>query len=228
MVNINIEMIDLVLSKVKGSTYEDVRDALIRSDGDVDMAVGILESAQSKVDDFENLSSKKSIKKDEIFEKIGIDEGDIKNIVMDINKNGDKIKGILLDFFSNVTNIRLIIESEKNVLLNIPIGIGAGVLVLLPVATIIGFSGALLTNCTVRIEDERSNKSIEFKGISMKNIQDLIEIITSAIDDIVKNRKNNEDNIVETDYVIKSKSNYDKDVNRDGLDITKDLLKEDK
>ena len=105
MAQITIEMVDQVLDRLPYATYKEAREALIKTDGNVLDAIIYIESGQ-KDTGFEN--------KKESIRRFG----------ENISQESERIRGQLGDLFKKTTVVRIIVEKEGKVVLNIPLTLG--------------------------------------------------------------------------------------------------------
>lgn len=128
---IDIEKIDLVMEKT-GKDYQVVREALLRSGGDVERAI---EDIQGKGEGFGASEGRKGSKETTFAH--GVRAQDLMDTVKEIWEKGNA---------STLT-----IEKEGRVVLNLSLTLGTIGLVLAPVAAIIGLGAALITEYTIKI-----------------------------------------------------------------------------
>lgn len=114
MSQITIEMVDQVLDRLPYATYKEAREALIKTDGNVLEAIIYIESGQ-KDTGFEN--------KKESIRRFG----------ENISQESEKIRGQLADLFKKTTVVRIIVQKEGKVVLNIPLTIGVLGIAAMPV-----------------------------------------------------------------------------------------------
>ena len=165
MAQITIEMVDQVLDRLPYATYKEAREALIKTDGNVLDAIIYIESGQ-KDTGFEN--KKESIRR---FGEI-------------ISQESERIRGQLGDLFKKTTVVRIIVEKEGKVVLNIPLTLGVLGVAAMPVLSLLGLSAAVLSKYSVLITDEASGESVDMGSLTPEKLEILKEIIFNSFEDI--------------------------------------------
>ncbi len=165
MSQITIEMVDQVLDRLPYATYKEAREALIKTDGNVLEAIIYIESGQ-KDTGFEN--------KKESIRRFG----------ENISQESEKIRGQLADLFKKTTVVRIIVQKESKVVLNIPLTIGVLGIAAMPVLSLLGLSAAVLSKYSVLITDETSGESVDMGSLTPEKLEILKEIIFNSFDDI--------------------------------------------
>lgn len=174
MSQITIEMVDQVLDRLPYATYKEAREALIKTDGNVLEAIIYIESGQ-KDTGFEN--------KKESIRRFG----------ENISQESEKIRGQLADLFKKTTVVRIIVQKEGKVVLNIPLTIGVLGIAAMPVLSLLGLSAAVLSKYSVLITDETSGESIDMGSLTPEKLEILKEIIFNSFDDIKGTFKKSKD-----------------------------------
>lgn len=165
MAQITIEMVDLVLDRLPYATYKEAREALIKTDGNVLDAIIYIESGQ-KDTGFEN--------KKESIRRFG----------ENISQESERIRGQLGDLFKKTTVVRIIVEKEGKVVLNIPLTLGVLGVAAMPVLSLLGLSAAVLSKYSVLITDEASGESVDMGSLTPEKLEILKEIIFNSFEDI--------------------------------------------
>lgn len=165
MAQITIEMVDQVLDRLPYATYKEAREALIKTDGNVLDAIIYIESGQ-KDTGFEN--------KKESIRRFG----------ENISQESEKIRGQLGDLFKKTTVVRIIVEKEGKVVLNIPLTLGVLGVAAMPVLSLLGLSAAVLSKYSVLITDEASGESVDMGSLTPEKLEILKEIIFNSFEDI--------------------------------------------
>lgn len=174
MSQITIEMVDQVLDRLPYATYKEAREALIKTDGNVLEAIIYIESGQ-KDTGFEN--------KKESIRRFG----------ENISQESEKIRGQLADLFKKTTVVRIIVQKEGKVVLNIPLTIGVLGIAAMPVLSLLGLSAAVLSKYSVLITDETSGESVDMGSLTPEKLEILKEIIFNSFDDIKGTFKKSKD-----------------------------------
>ena len=165
MAQITIEMVDQVLDRLPYATYKEAREALIKTDGNVLDAIIYIESGQ-KDTGFEN--------KKESIRRFG----------ENISQESERIRGQLGDLFKKTTVVRIIVEKEGKVVLNIPLTLGVLGVAAMPVLSLLGLSAAVLSKYSVLITDEASGESVDMGILTPEKLEILKEIIFNSFEDI--------------------------------------------
>lgn len=165
MAQITIEMVDQVLDRLPYATYKEAREALIKTDGNVLDAIIYIESGQ-KDTGFEN--------KKESIRRFG----------ENISQESERIRGQLGDLFKKTTVVRIIVEKEGKVVLNIPLTLGVLGVAAMPVLSLLGLSAAVLSKYSVLIMDEASGESVDMGSLTPEKLEILKEIIFNSFEDI--------------------------------------------
>ena len=165
MAQITIEMVDQVLDRLPYATYKEAREALIKTDGNVLDAIIYIESGQ-KDTGFEN--------KKESIRRFG----------ENISQESERIRGQLGDLFKKTTVVRIIVEKEGKVVLNIPLTLGVLGVAAMPVLSLLGLSAAVLSKYSVLITDEASGESVDMGSLTPEKLEILKEIVFNSFKDI--------------------------------------------
>ena len=165
MAQITIEMVDQVLDRLPYATYKEAREALIKTDGNILDAIIYIESGQ-KDTGFEN--------KKESIRRFG----------ENISQESERIRGQLGDLFKKTTVVRIIVEKEGKVVLNIPLTLGVLGVAAMPVLSLLGLSAAVLSKYSVLITDEASGESVDMGSLTPEKLEILKEIIFNSFEDI--------------------------------------------
>ena len=185
MSKITIEAIDQVMDRVPGVTYAEVKEALIKCDGDVVDAIILLQNNSTNE---ENIKSKKT------FEDV-------------FGKDSEQIKEEITELIRKSNVIRIVIEKNGKIIMNIPITAGVVGVVFAPILTLIGLSASVLAKYRIKIENEDEGTIVdlgEFREEKLNIIKDMISSTAKDVKEAVdKKNKNTEDkNESDNDDVI--------------------------
>ena len=185
MSKITIEAIDQVMDRVPGVTYAEVKEALIKCDGDVVDAIILLQNNSTNE---ENIKSKKT------FEDV-------------FGKDSEQIKEEITELIRKSNVIRIVIEKNGKIIMNIPITAGVVGVVFAPILTLIGLSASVLAKYRIKIENEDEGTIVdlgEFSEEKLNIIKDMISLTAKDVKEAVdKKNKNTEDkNESDNDDVI--------------------------
>ncbi|MGL5346493.1 MAG: DUF4342 domain-containing protein [Peptostreptococcaceae bacterium] len=188
---VTIEKMDAIIQRVPGTTYANAKQALLDSEGDVIQAIIELESKSS----------------------IGSKTKQAKKVVEDaFNKDGEELKEITdkaKEVLAKSSAIRIIVEKNGKVILNLPVAVGVAGVFLGPLVTFVGLSAAVLSKYELKIQNEDDGTVVNLGELSKEKINILVQMVMDVKDSIVENKKDNKDI---TDELIKEEdeSNLDK------------------
>ena len=189
---ITIEKIDAVIQRVPSATYTQAKKALMDHNGDVIEAIISLESNKS----IENNISKKTkqAKKvvEDIFSKDSEDFKDIKEQAKELLKKSSVI--------------RVIIDRNDKVIINIPLTVGVVGVALLPIYTLVGLSAAVIGKCRIKIQNEDDGNVVDLGELNEEKLNMLKQMLVNTAKEV-------------KDVVVDSK--------KDDKDITDELINED-
>ena len=185
MSKITIEAIDQVMDRVPGVTYAEVKGALIKCDGDVVDAIILLQNNSTNE---ENIKSKKT------FEDV-------------FGKDSEQIKEEITELIRKSNVIRIVIEKNGKIIMNIPITAGVVGVVFAPILTLIGLSASVLAKYRIKIENEDEGTIVDLGEFSEEKLNIIKDMISSTAKDVKeavdKKNKNTEDkNESDNDDVI--------------------------
>ena len=185
MSKITIEAIDQVMDRVPGVTYAEVKEALMKCDGDVVDAIILLQNNSTNE---ENIKSKKT------FEDV-------------FGKDSEQIKEEITELIRKSNVIRIVIEKNGKIIMNIPITAGVVGVVFAPILTLIGLSASVLAKYRIKIENEDEGTIVDLGEFSEEKLNIIKDMISSTAKDVKeavdKKNKNTEDkNESDNDDVI--------------------------
>lgn len=193
MSKITIEAIDQVMERVPGATYAQVKEALIQTDGNVVDAIILLEKDSTKEDDKKDKKS---------FEDV-------------FGKDSDKIKEDITQLLRKSSVIRIVIEKNGKIIMNIPVAVGVVGVIFAPILSLVGLSASVLAKYRIKIENEDEGTVVDLGEFSEEKLNILKDMITSIgkemKDTVDKRTKNTEDKKEENndDVIIDlNKSDY--------------------
>ncbi|WP_209456323.1 DUF4342 domain-containing protein [Metaclostridioides mangenotii] len=186
MDNITIEKVDAVFERIPSATYADAKEALIKCNGDVVEAVVYLE----------NQKKNKGKKAKETLEDV-------------FGKDGEDIKNQLKDLLKKSSVVRVIVEKDNKVMMNIPLTVGVVGAALVPVITLVGLSAAVITKYRIKVQNEESGEVVDLGELNEEKLHVLKNMIVNTAKDV-------------KDVVV----DKNKDSKNDDKDITDDLMKE--
>lgn len=159
MSKVTIEKIDQVISRMPHIKYEQAKDALIKTDGDVLDAIIYLESLKVKKEN-------KNIK--EIFEEsLPKDSQDLK-----------ALKNQALGLIKKGSVIRVIVEKEGKTVLNIPLTVGVVGVALGPVFALFSVSAAFISKYEIKIQNEEDGKEVNLGSLTLSKINMIKEMLS--------------------------------------------------
>ena len=185
MSKITIEAIDQVMERVPGVTYSQVKEALEKCDGDVVDAIILLQ---------DNSTGSQEDKDKKSFEDV-------------FGKDSDKIKEEVTELLRKSSVIRIVIEKNGKIIMNIPITVGVVGVVFAPILSLIGLSASVLAKYRIKIENEDEGTTVDLGEFSEEKLNIIKDMVSSAAKDVKqavdKKNKNTEDkNEEDNDEVI--------------------------
>ena len=189
MSKITIEAIDQVMDRVPGVTYAEVKEALIKCDGDVVDAIILLQNNSTNE---ENIKSKKTF--EDVFGKTN-------------KPKLPEIEEEITELIRKSNVIRIVIEKNGKIIMNIPITAGVVGVVFAPILTLIGLSASVLAKYRIKIENEDEGTIVDLGEFSEEKLNIIKDMISSTAKDVKeavdKKNKNTEDkNESDNDDVI--------------------------
>ena len=181
---ITIEKIDTVIQRVPNVTYAEAKQALLEHNGDVIESIIALESNSSTIDN--NISKKtKQAKKvvEDMFSKDSEDFKEMKNQAKELLKKSSVI--------------RIIIDRNNKVIMNIPLTVGVVGVALLPIYTLVGLSAAVIGKCRIKIQNEDDGSIVDLGELNEEKLnmlkQMLVNTANEVKDVVVDNKKDDKD-----------------------------------
>ena len=197
---ITIEKIDAVIQRVPSATYTQAKKALMDHNGDVIEAIISLESNKT----IENNISKKTkqAKKvvEDMFSKDSEDFKDIKEQAKELLKKSSVI--------------RVIIDRNDKVIINIPLTAGVVGVALLPIYTLVGLSAAVIGKCRIKIQNEDDGNVVDLGELNEEKLNMLKQMLVNTakeVKDVVVDPKKDDKDI--TDELI-NEDDEDLDLNK--------------
>ena len=197
---ITIEKIDAVIQRVPSATYAQAKKALMDYNGDVIEAIISLESNNT----IENNISKKTkqAKKvvEDMFSKDSEDFKDIKEQAKELLKKSSVI--------------RVIIDRNDKVIINIPLTAGVVGVALLPIYTLVGLSAAVIGKCRIKIQNEGDGSIVDLGELNEEKLNMLKQMLVNTakeVKDVVVDPKKDDKDI--TDELI-NEDDEDLDLNK--------------
>ena len=181
---ITIEKIDTVIQRVPNVTYAEAKQALLEHNGDVIESIIALESNSSTIDN--NISKKtKQAKKvvEDMFSKDSEDFKEMKNQARELLKKSSVI--------------RIIIDRNNKVIMNIPLTVGVVGVALLPIYTLVGLSAAVIGKCRIKIQNEDDGSIVDLGELNEEKLNMLKQMLVNTAkevkDVVVDNKKDDKD-----------------------------------
>lgn len=193
MDNITIEKVDSVLERVPYATYAEAKEALTKCNGDVLDAIIYLEDQNKN----------KAKKTKEAFEDA-------------FGKNSEEVKTQLKELLKKSSVIRVIIEKDNKVMMNVPLTIGVVGAAFLPIATLVGLSAAVVTKYRIKVQNEEDGEVVDLGELNKEKLNVLKDMIVNTAKDV-------KDVVVDKD----NKKGDDKDITDDLMNEFENKKKED-
>lgn len=196
--NITIEKIDAVIARIPNITYSQAREALVETEGDVVEAVILLESKNS----ISKTTKQVKQKIEGVFNK---DSEDMKEFKDQLGEDFNSVKEQAKELIKRSSVIRVMIEKNGKVIINIPLTVGVLGVALLPIYSLVGLSAAVITKYRIKIQNEGDGSIVDLGELNEEKINMLKQMITSTAKDV-------------KDAVVETKS--------DNKDVTDELINE--
>ena len=175
MSKITIESIDQVMERVPGATYAQVKEALVKCDGDVIDAIILLQDNSTQTDEKKDKKS---------FEDV-------------FGKDSDKIREDVNELIRKSNVIRIVIEKNGKIIMNIPISVGFVGVVFAPILSLIGLSASVIAKYKIKIKNEDEGTTVDLGEFSEEKLNIIKDMVSSAAKDVKqavdKKNKNTED-----------------------------------
>ena len=176
---ITIEKIDAVIQRVPSATYAEAKQALIDHNGDVIESIIALESNKTTIES--NLSKKTKQAKKAVEDMFSKDSEDFK-----------EMKEQAKELLKRSSVIRVIIDRNNKVIMNIPLTVGVVGVALLPIYTLVGLSAAVIGKCRIKIQNEDDGSIVDLGELNMLK-QMLVNTAKEVKDVVVDNKKDDKD-----------------------------------
>lgn len=179
MTDITLEKIDQVLERVPSASYAEAKEALVISDGNVLDAIIYLE--QNK-----KTAKVKNKAKEKMETALGKDAEEMKNQLKEMLKR------------SNV--IRVIVEKDNKIIMNIPLTVGVVGLALGPLVTLVGLSAAVIGKFNIKVQNEEDKTVVDLGELNEDTLNMLKNMLTNTakeVTDVVKHNKKDDKDITE-------------------------------
>ena len=179
MTDITLEKIDQVLERVPSASYAEAKEALVISDGNVLDAIIYLEQ------------NKKTTKvKNKAKEKMETALG----------KDAEEIKNQLKEMLKRSSVIRVIVEKDNKIIMNIPLTVGVVGLALGPLVTLVGLSAAVIGKFNIKVQNEEDKTVVDLGELNEDTLNMLKNMLTNTakeVTDVVKHNKKDDKDITE-------------------------------
>ncbi|WP_278681591.1 DUF4342 domain-containing protein [Paraclostridium bifermentans] len=179
MTDITLEKIDQVLERVPSASYAEAKEALVISDGNVLDAIIYLEQKKKT-------AKVKNKAKEKMETALGKDAEEIKNQLKEMLKR------------SNV--IRVIVEKDNKIIMNIPLTVGVVGLALGPLVTLVGLSAAVIGKFNIKVQNEEDKTVVDLGELNEDTLNMLKNMLTNTakeVTDVVKHNKKDDKDITE-------------------------------
>ena len=175
MSKITIESIDQVMERVPGATYAQVKEALLKCDGDVVDAIILLQDNSTGAEEKEDKKT---------FEDV-------------FGKDSEKMKEEITELIRKSNVVRIVVEKNGKVIINVPITVGVVGVVFAPILSLIGLSASVLAKYRIKIENEDEGTTVDLGEFSEEKLTIIKDMVSSAAKDVKqavdKKNKNTED-----------------------------------
>ena len=184
--NITIEKIDNVIHRVPNITYSQAREALLECNGDVIEAIILLESKKS-------ISKTTMQVKQKIECVLNKDSEEMKELKEHLGEDFNNIKEQAKELIKRSSVIRVIIEKNGKIIINIPLTVGVLGVALLPIYTLIGLSAAVITKYRIKIQNEGDGSIVDLGELTEEKLNMLKQMISTTVKDVKDNISESKD-----------------------------------
>ena len=178
---ITIEKIDAVIQRVPSA---EAKQALIDHNGDVIESIIALESNKTTIES--NLSKKTKQAKKAVEDMFSKDSEDFK-----------EMKEQAKELLKRSSVIRVIIDRNNKVIMNIPLTVGVVGVALLPIYTLVGLSAAVIGKCRIKIQNEDDGSIVDLGELNEEKLNMLKQMLVNTAkevkDVVVDNKKDDKD-----------------------------------
>lgn len=184
--NITIEKIDNVIHRVPNITCSQAREALLECNGDVIEAIILLESKKS-------ISKTTMQVKQKIECVLNKDSEEMKELKEHLGEDFNNIKEQAKELIKRSSVIRVIIEKNGKIIINIPLTVGVLGVALLPIYTLIGLSAAVITKYRIKIQNEGDGSIVDLGELTEEKVNMLKQMISTTVKDVKDNISESKD-----------------------------------
>lgn len=184
--NITIEKIDNVIHRVPNIIYSQAREALLECNGDVIEAIILLESKKS-------ISKTTMQVKQKIECVLNKDSEEMKELKEHLGEDFNNIKEQAKELIKRSSVIRVIIEKNGKIIINIPLTVGVLGVALLPIYTLIGLSAAVITKYRIKIQNEGDGSIVDLGELTEEKVNMLKQMISTTVKDVKDNISESKD-----------------------------------
>ena len=198
MSSITIEMVDKVMERVPSASYKEVKEAHVHSDGDILEAIIYLE---------ENSGAIKAKKKvEDFFEKSKEDAEEVRKSTEEkIGKDVEELKAQLKELFAKSNRVRVVVEKEGKIIMNIPFTVGVIGIAMMPLLTILGLSAAVLSKYRIKIQNEADGETVDLGELNEEKAIVLKDMFVNTAKDlketVVKKKEDTDDKDITDDLI---------------------------
>lgn len=179
MTDITLEKIDQVLERVPSASYSEAKEALVISEGNVLDAIIYLEQNKK--------TTKAKFKAKEKMENA-------------LGKDAEEMKNQLKEMLKRSNVIRVIVEKDNKIIMNIPLTVGVVGLALGPLVTLVGLSAAVIGKFNIKVQNEEDKSVVDLGELNEETLNMLKNMLTSTakeVSDVVKHNKKDDKDITE-------------------------------
>ena len=180
---ITIEKIDAVIQRVPSATYAEAKQALIDHNGDVIESIIALESNNTIESNFSKKTKQAKKAVEDMFSKDSEDFKEMKEQAKELLKRSSVI--------------RVIIDRNNKVIMNIPLTVGVVGVALLPIYTLVGLSAAVIGKCRIKIQNEDDGSIVDLGELNEEKLNMLKQMLVNTAkevkDVVVDNKKDDKD-----------------------------------
>ena len=186
------------MERVPSASYKEVKEALVHSDGDILEAIIYLE---------ENSGAIKAKKKvEDFFEKSKEDAEEVRKSTEEkIGKDVEELKAQLKELFAKSNRVRVVVEKEGKIIMNIPFTVGVIGIAMMPLLTILGLSAAVLSKYRIKIQNEADGETVDLGELNEEKAIVLKDMFVNTAKDlketVVKKKEDTDDKDITDDLI---------------------------
>ena len=117
-----------------------------------------------------------------------------------LGKDAEEIKNQLKEMLKRSNVIRVIVEKDNKIIMNIPLTVGVVGLALGPLVTLVGLSAAVIGKFNIKVQNEEDKTVVDLGELNEDTLNMLKNMLTNTakeVTDVVKHNKKDDKDITE-------------------------------